>query len=47
MNIGENTAPLGVDRDLLETTDAVCFAGIRYIWDDGSTWTDDSTVWHD
>lgn len=47
MNITDNTAPLAADRDLLTSTDTLCFAGIRYIWVDGSTWTDDSTLWHD
>ena len=47
MNAGENTAPLGPDRSLLASTDALGFAGIRYIWDDDDTWTDAVIVWKD
>ena len=46
MNAGDNTAPLGADRSLLASTDALGFAGIRYIWYDTDVW-DDTHVWKD
>ena len=46
MNAGENSAPLGPDRSLLASTDALGFAGIRYIWDDSAVWFD-AFVWKD
>jgi len=46
MNVGENTAPLGADRSVIASTDALGYAGFRYIWYDDDTW-DDDVIWHD
>jgi hypothetical protein len=46
MNAGENSAPLGADRSLLASTDTLGFAGIRYIWVDGDSWSD-GFAWKD